>query len=64
MRNTFGNILKGEKLHFFFLLGILFIYISNIIPLPSFPAENPYPTSPPPCFYVGAPHLPTPASPP
>jgi hypothetical protein len=26
-----------------FLLDIFFIYISNVIPFPSFPSENPYP---------------------
>jgi hypothetical protein len=38
-----------------FLLVILFIYISNVIPLPSFPSTNPL--SPPltPCLYEGAP---------
>ena len=42
----------------FFLLDILFIYISNVIPFPSFPSGNPlsHPLSP--CFYEGA-HLPT-----
>ena len=35
---------------FLFLLDIFFIYISNVIPFPSFPSENPL--SPPP-----APHL-------
>jgi hypothetical protein len=27
---------------FYFLLNIFFIYISNIIPFPDFPSENPY----------------------
>jgi hypothetical protein len=33
---------------YLFLLDILFIYISNIIPFPSFPSENPISTPPPP----------------
>jgi hypothetical protein len=34
--------------HIFFLLDIFFLYISNVIPFPSFPSENPLfpPTSP------------------
>jgi hypothetical protein len=33
-------------LHFlYFLLGIFFIYISNVIPFPSFPSENPLSTT-------------------
>ena len=31
-----------------FLLDIFFIYISNAIPFPSFPSEDPYPFHPPP----------------
>jgi hypothetical protein len=34
---------------FFFLLDIFFIYISNVIPFPGFPSENPLSPSPPPC---------------
>jgi hypothetical protein len=41
---------------FLFLLFILFIYITNAIPLPSFPSTNPLVL---PCLYEGAPHLPT-----
>jgi hypothetical protein len=35
---------------FIFLLDIFFIYISNVIPFPGFPSENPLPHSllPPP----------------
>jgi F0F1-type ATP synthase membrane subunit a len=33
-----------------FVLVILFIYISNVILLPSFPSANPYPFPPPPYF--------------
>jgi hypothetical protein len=33
---------------FFFFLDIFFIYISNVIPFPGFPSENPHPLSPPP----------------
>ena len=42
--------LKGT----FFLLDILFIYISIVIPFPGFPSRNPlsHPSSP--CFYEGA----------
>ena len=38
-----------------FLLDILFIYISNVIPFPGLPSRNPlaHPSSP--CFYEGAP---------
>ena len=34
-------------LNFYFLLDIFFIYISNIIPFPSLPSENPLNLSPP-----------------
>jgi len=37
-----------------FLLDILFIYISNFIPLPGFPSANPLSHLPSPCFYEGA----------
>jgi len=40
---------------------ILFIYISNVIPLPSFPSTNPLSPPPSPCLYDGAP---SPACPP
>jgi hypothetical protein len=30
------------------LLDIFFIYISNVIPFPRFPLQNPYPIPPPP----------------
>ena len=32
-----------------FLLDIFFIYISNVIPFPSFPSENPLSPPPSPC---------------
>jgi hypothetical protein len=35
-------------LYFYFLLDIFFIYISNVIPFPSFPSQLPYPLPPPP----------------
>jgi hypothetical protein len=41
---------KSMKIDLFlilFLLDIFFIYISNIIPFPGFPSENPYPITPP-----------------
>ena len=43
---------------FCFLLVILFIYISNVIPLPSFPSTSPLPPPPSPYFYDGAPPVP------
>jgi hypothetical protein len=33
---------------FIFLFDIFFIYISNVIPFPTFPSENPYALFPPP----------------
>jgi hypothetical protein len=39
----------------YFLLVILFIYISNVIPFPVSPPQNPYPIPPPCWFYEGAP---------
>jgi hypothetical protein len=48
---------------FLFLLVILFIYISNVIPLPSFPSTSPLSCPPSPCLYGGAPppaHTPLP----
>ena len=38
----------------FFLLDILFIYISNVISFPGFPSGNPLSHPPSPCFYEGA----------
>jgi hypothetical protein len=43
-------------LFFSFLLVILFIYISNVIPLPSLPSTSPHPLLPPTCLHEGAPH--------
>jgi hypothetical protein len=40
---------------FYFLLDILFIYISNVIPFPSFPSTNPLSHPPSPRLYEGAP---------
>jgi hypothetical protein len=51
----------------FFLFDISFIYISNVIPFPRPPSENPLFHSPYPYFYEGVPpptHPPTPTSPP
>jgi hypothetical protein len=48
----------------FLKLIILFVYISNDIPLLGYPSTNPHPISPLPpllCFYEGVPP-PTPAS--
>jgi hypothetical protein len=39
---------------FYFLLDILCIYISNVIPFPVSPLQTPCPISPFPCFYEGA----------
>ena len=41
------------KVSFLLLLHIFFIYISNVIPFPAFPSENPL--SHPLCFYEGVP---------
>ena len=45
-----------------FLLVILFIYISNVIPLSSFPSTNPHPLPTPPASMKVLPQPPTPAS--
>jgi hypothetical protein len=42
-----------------FLLDILYIYISNVIPFPSFPSRNPYPTLPLPASMRVLTHTPT-----
>jgi hypothetical protein len=39
--------MSQEVISLFFLLGIFFIYISNVIPFSSFPSETPYPIPPP-----------------
>jgi hypothetical protein len=39
----------------FFLLGIFFIYISNVIFFPGFPSATPLSHPPSPCFYEGVP---------
>ena len=44
---------------FSFLLDILFIYISNVIPFPDFPSGNLLSHLLFPCFYEGALHLPS-----
>ena len=49
---------KTHFLFIFFKLVSFFIYISNIIPLPSFPSENTLSHLPYLCFYKGA-SLPT-----
>ena len=36
-------------------MNILFIYVSNVIPLPCFPSVNPLSHPPLPCFFEGAP---------
>jgi len=41
-----------------FFIGYFLIYISNVIPFPSFPSINPYAFPPSPCLYEGTP-LPT-----
>lgn len=38
---TFALFNRTESENFFLLLFILFIYILNIFPLPSFPSTNP-----------------------
>lgn len=43
----------------FFNWIIFFIYISNIIPFPNFPAGNPYPIPPPPASMTVFPYPPT-----
>ena len=35
------RLLLGVLIKFYFLLDIFFIYISNVIPFPGFPSENP-----------------------
>jgi hypothetical protein len=38
----FEKLVLFKKLkHYLFLIHIFFIYISNVIPFPSFPSENP-----------------------
>ena len=44
-----------------FLLVILLIYISSVVPLPSFPSENSLPHPPPASMRVLPPHFPLPA---
>jgi hypothetical protein len=46
-----------------FFIDILFIYISNVIPFPSFPRKLPI-SSPSPCFYGSVPPLTYPLLPP
>jgi len=47
-----------ELLKWLWDFTLYFIYISNVIPLPSFPSTNSYPHLHP-CLYEGAPHLPS-----
>jgi hypothetical protein len=42
----FPRVDREFSFSFFFLLNIFFIYISNVIPFPSFPSENPLSPSP------------------
>ncbi len=44
------NSLRASRMfyEFLFLLDIFFIYISNVIPFPGFPSENPLLLDPPP----------------
>jgi hypothetical protein len=44
-----------------FLLGVLFIYISNVISFPGFPSETPYAIPSPFAPMRVLPHLPTPS---
>jgi hypothetical protein len=56
-----GLNIKSDTLNVFFKFSIrfLFIYISNVILLPSFPFKNPLTHSILPYSYEGAPHPPT-----
>jgi hypothetical protein len=47
--NFIQCILIRFHLYVFFLLVIFFIYISNVIPFPGFPSENPLSPPPSPC---------------
>jgi hypothetical protein len=44
-----------QMFHFFLLLNIFFIYISNVIPFPGLPYITPLSHPPSPCLYEGAP---------
>jgi hypothetical protein len=48
---------------FLFLTDIFFIYISNVIPFPSFPSENSHPLLPPPVHQLTHSLLPGPGTP-
>jgi hypothetical protein len=58
-----NHLILTQAPHFFFVLFIgyfiLFFYISNVIPLPSFPSTNPHPVPPPPASVRVLPHPPT-----
>jgi hypothetical protein len=45
--NKDAFVLAEQLVKVYFLLDIFFIYISNIIPIPSFPSENPLSPRPP-----------------
>jgi len=49
------SCLESSNYILYFLLIILFTYISNVNPLPSFPSANPLFHTPSPYFYEGAP---------
>jgi hypothetical protein len=44
-----GKVKQKNLIHF--LLVILFIYTSNVVPLPGLPSANPHPLPPPLCLY-------------
>jgi hypothetical protein len=60
---TFHNIQGRQIFLITFLLDIFFIYISNVIPFPSFPSENPLPPPPSPCSATHSLLLPGPGIP-
>jgi hypothetical protein len=48
--------LTAVEEHLYFLLDVLFIYISNVISFPDFPLETPSPIPPPPASMWVCPH--------
>jgi hypothetical protein len=53
----FNTLLVGLMINLDYrilFLDIFFIYISNVVPFPSFPSRNPLFHPPFPCFYEGA----------